>query len=203
MVDRFARDVSEIETQAATESNHRDTIDFHQVQVGIAAAQEEAGHAAGGAGLIERHAGKVAQQVHREGFIARPYTAAGNRVHAGSLQAGGDFDGGSDHLHGIHPRGDFELHAARLIERQGAGAEAGRGHDQPRITRIGGLGSVQLETAVGGGGGQRHHAHAVDNGDLRAGNRGSGWVGDFAFDPGSRETGGKNQVRGQPAWYVA
>src|ERR1035441_2790469 len=66
MVDGFARDVSEIKTQAATETNHRDAVDFHQVQVGIAAAQEEAGHAAGGAGLIERHAGKVAQQVHRK-----------------------------------------------------------------------------------------------------------------------------------------
>ena len=202
MVDGFARDVSEVKAQAATETNHRDAVDFHQVQVGVAAAQEEAGHAAGGAGLIERHAGKVAQQVHRKGLIARPHAAAGNHIHAGGLQAGGDFDGGSDHLHGIDARGDFELHAGCLIERQGAGGKAGRGYYQPRVKGITGFGNVQLETAVGGGGGLCHYADAVDGGDLRAGNRGPGWVDDFAFDPGGREECGTGQVEGQPGWNV-
>jgi len=116
------------------------------------------------------------------------------------LQAGGDFDGGSNHLHGIGPRGDFELHAGCLVERQGARAEAGRGDDEPHIR---GFGSVQLETTVGGGGGPRHHADAVYGGDLRAGDRGSGWVDDFAFDSGSREASGKSQKAGQKAGNVS
>ena len=200
MVHRLAGDLGEIETQAAAESNHRDAVDFHQIQVGIAAAQEEAGDAARGAGLIERHAGKVTQQVHGEGLVAAAHAARRNHVGTGRLQGGGDFDGGAHHLHGIGSRGDFELHAGRLIERQGARAEAGRGDDEARIRRFG---NVQLEIAVGCGGGLRHHAHAVDGRNLRAGNRGPGWVCDLASDFGSREAGGTNQETGEQAWDVS
>ncbi len=190
--------MGEIET--SPEGVYGNAVDLDQVQVGIAAAQEQAGHASRGAGLIERHAGNVAQQVHRKGFIARPHTAARNYIHTGRLQGGGDFDGGTHHLHRIDARGDFQLHVGRLIGRQGSGEEAGRADDKPRVR---GFGRVQLKAAVGGGGGLRNHADAVDGRDLRAGNRASGWVDNLASNLRGRDRGGKNQKAGHQAWSVA
>ena len=86
VVHRLAGDVGEIEAQPAAEADHRHAIDLHQAQIGIAAADEQAGHAAGRAGLIERHAGQVAQQVHGEGLVGRAHARVGNHVHAGGLQ---------------------------------------------------------------------------------------------------------------------
>ena len=57
-----------------------------------------------------------------------------------------------------------------LIERQRAGQKSGGRDHQSRVRS---LRSVQQKGAAGARGGLRHHADAIDGGDLRAGNRGA------------------------------
>ena len=70
--------------------------------------------------------------------------------------------------------------------------------------RVRRFGHVQLESAVGAGGGLRHHAHAVDDGDLRAA-RSAAPDGSMIlpFISAAERQAEKVRKAGQQAWNVS
>ena len=182
------------EIEVAAEAIHRHAIDLDQVECGIAAADEQPGHAPGGARLAEGQARHFAQQVNRQGLVALADFLARYDAHAAALFTRRNIDGGTDHAHGIDLRRNLEAHGNFGFERQRSGAESGRGDNQLRARSFR---NVQFEGAADRGRGLRLHSHAADHGDLRAGNGRSGWIDNLTFDFSGGKAGGKKQAEGR------